>query len=538
MPLMAALAVALCSAMVLITWSVMGGFLKMMLEAGRMQIGDVVISWPSRGFAHYDELVRRLEADQDHPTDPLIVAASPMIETAAMITLPGGAIKPIRLRGVDPESYQRVTRYAQTLHWRPIEQPTRYDRFGEDYRLQPSTTYPLPVPSPAADETNAQQVARVLRLRNDEILRILDRHGLSWGLIYDNGLSMTRRNDDTGERRPAIVLGIELSRQNERKRSFYFSRRPFVLNEHGNATLQDVFLPANGTVSVTFFPTSEKGTLVDSVTRVLPVANEFKTGIYEIDDNTALTRLDVVQAVLYMNEARRTVGGGIGVRPDGTPYVLPSTEIVDPARVTSVLVLGVSADRLADIYERCRAIYADFAADHPDVPRPEVMMIQTWEDLNRTFIDAVRNEMGLVLIVFTFISLTAVFLVWAIFWSMVSEKTKDIGILRALGASRRGIAGLWLSYAAAIGLTGICVGLLLAHVIVWNINAIQDTLGRTFNIQIWNPEVYYFIDIPSSVDPRSAVFVAAGGILACLLGALVPAIRASRMDPVRALRFE
>jgi lipoprotein-releasing system permease protein len=74
--------------------------------------------------------------------------------------------------------------------------------------------------------------------------------------------------------------------------------------------------------------------------------------------------------------------------------------------------------------------------------------------------------------------------------------------------------------------------------VVRNINEIHDWLGSAFGLVIWDPSVYYFSEIPSEVDPMKAVFVAVAGVLTCVIGAAIPSIRAAKMDPVRALRFE
>lgn len=166
------------------------------------------------------------------------------------------------------------------------------------------------------------------------------------------------------------------------------------------------------------------------------------------------------------------------------------------------------------------------------------MSIQTWQQQNAGFIGAVEKEIALVLFLFSMISLVAVVLVLSIFWSMVSEKTKDIGILRAIGASKAGIAWLWLRYGLAIGIVGSIMGFGLSSLIILNINPIHEWMGRAIGIQIWDPSIYYFTQIPSDLRWDKVVIVLAGGVGFSVLGALIPALRASRMDPVRALRFE
>lgn len=523
MPLLACIAVALCTAMVLITWSVMGGFLKNLLESGRTQIGDVKISWSSRGFPYYGDLITRLEADDQ------IEAACPILEAPGVVTLPNGRAQPVEVRGVDPASFARVTNYVETIHWRPLDKPTEHDTAGADIRLQPLTGFTRLLRWPHLPDQPA--ASRALRM--------------TWADVFEAGRTLTRTDVATGEPRAAIALGIEVSRLNMRRRGYYDVSWPRRAMPDGSIVDERVILPINGTLTLTVIPFDDQGRPVDTVSRIMPVANEYKTGIYLLDANTILCRLDALQDMLNMDEAERIVsGGGIEIGPDGEPVEAPARVVREAARVTSVLLRGVPGSKLADVKRRAAEIYAEFAAAHPGVVPPSTTdpaqntMVATWEELNATLIDAVKNETSMVLFVFSFISLTAVFLVWSIFWSMVNEKTKDIGILRAIGASRAGVAWLWLRFALAIGCVGTLLGLVLAHVIVWNINPIHEWMGRALGIQIWKAEIYYFVKIPNEVNPASAALVALAGVLTAVLGALVPAVRAAQMHPVRALRFE
>ncbi|MCR9076346.1 MAG: hypothetical protein NXI07_09950, partial [bacterium] len=130
MPMLAMVAVMLSVATILVTWSVMGGFLATLIQSGRTLVGDVAIVWPNVGFGYYDELIEDLEAD------PMIEAATPTIETFGMIRLPDDRIELISIKGVDPESYSSVTGFTDTLWWKPIDEPTPKDREREDLRLQ------------------------------------------------------------------------------------------------------------------------------------------------------------------------------------------------------------------------------------------------------------------------------------------------------------------------------------------------------------------------------------------------------------------
>ncbi len=495
MPLLAAVAVTLCTAMVLITWSVMGGFLNMLTESGRSLIGDVRVSWPNTGFAYYEDLIERLEAEEG------IVAATPVIDAFGAITFPDTRTEGVFLRGVDGESFARVTSFEDTLWWKAIDKPMRRDKSRDDPRLEPRAPGDTPP---------------------------------TWNDIEANGRTLTRPDYLTGaEPEPAMVLGIGVSSLNERTQ--YGGYRPTTLpivGADGSVTYVDEFLPLTGRLVLRTFPVDSTGRPRDSVARTLPVANEFESGLYDIDRRTVLVHLSVLQKMLGMNEGVRIVGEVDPIEPFGNER----TE-VDPARVTTVLVRGRDDLSLADVEGLTRRVYGEFEEAHRGEVPPRIQ-IETWEDANRTMIAAVKKETALVLLIFSFISMTAVFLVLAIFWSMISEKTRDIGVLRAIGASRFGVASVWLGYGVAIGVVGALLGGALAWVIVSNINDIHDWLGEHLGLYVWDPSVYVFKEIPRHIDPVHAAWVLVGGVVSCLLGAAIPAARAARMDPVKALRFE
>jgi lipoprotein-releasing system permease protein len=164
--------------------------------------------------------------------------------------------------------------------------------------------------------------------------------------------------------------------------------------------------------------------------------------------------------------------------------------------------------------------------------------VETWREKQHTWIDAITNEKLLVVFLFAIISIVAVFLVFCIFYMIVMEKTKDIGIIKSVGATSSGVAGIFLGYGLVIGLVGSMLGLLSSFLIVHYINQMHAWLGRVTGVQIWNPEVYLFDKIPNTMSWRDIMVIIPIAIVSCVLGALIPAIRAARMQPVESLRWE
>ena len=163
----------------------------------------------------------------------------------------------------------------------------------------------------------------------------------------------------------------------------------------------------------------------------------------------------------------------------------------------------------------------------------------TWEDLQRPFIAAVEKEKVLVTILFALISGVAILLIGCIFYMIVEKKTRDIGILKALGASPSGVASMFILYAGCVGVVGSILGTIFGVVFVRNINAIQDSLARLNPaLRVWSADVYSFDKIPEIVNPIDAAWVAVIAVVSSMAGSLIPALIAGLVWPVKALRYE
>lgn len=515
MPLLAALAVMLITATELVTWSVMGGFLNHLISSSTKFTGDVSIQWPNAGFAYYDELVSMLERE------PEIEAAAPLIQTFAMVRLPEGRVMPKQVWGIDPVSYGKIADFESCLWWKPIDTVHPSDTKREDPRLDRLSVY-----------------MRLLKIVNSSTAGVVVDVNTTWEDVFRSGQTMTRVEKDTGRVVPAAVVGVEFLGFMIRKApGLYLAGQRKQLMPDGSERTVARFGPMEQ-ITLTMFPVDSIGRPREVVSQTVPIANEFYTGVIQIDKECALLPLSLVQQSLQMNEATRGVIDPLAAASGN--FDLTATEI-DPARVTDVAIRAAEGYSEYDAKRAAERVYAAFARLHVgDVPDADKVQISTYEEQNAFFISAVRKETALVMFIFGVISCTSVFLVLAIFWSMISEKTKDIGVLRSIGAARRGVAGLWIGYGFLLGVIGSALGVAIAIALVWNINPINDWMGRTFGqgAQVWNPDTYYLLKIPNDVDPMKVVVIFVVGVFVCVLGSAWPAIRAARMDPVRSLRFE
>lgn len=168
----------------------------------------------------------------------------------------------------------------------------------------------------------------------------------------------------------------------------------------------------------------------------------------------------------------------------------------------------------------------------------QLYMISTWRDKQGPLLAAVQMETAVLNVLLFLIIAVAGFGILAIFYMIVVEKTRDIGILKSLGASGSGVMGIFLGYGLSLGIVGAGAGLVLGLLFVANINEIADLLGRITGQPVFDPSVYYFYKIPTIVSPFTLTWICIGAVLIAIIASVLPARRAARLHPVKALRYE
>jgi lipoprotein-releasing system permease protein len=169
---------------------------------------------------------------------------------------------------------------------------------------------------------------------------------------------------------------------------------------------------------------------------------------------------------------------------------------------------------------------------------PEFYSVSTWREKQGPLLAAVHMETSILNILLFLIIAVAGFGILAIFFMIVIEKTRDIGVLKSLGASSGGVMSIFLSYGLCLGIVGSGVGMVLGLLFVANINGIADLIGRITGNEVFDPSIYYFYKIPTIVEPFTVAWIVIGAILIAVLASTLPARRAARLHPVEALRYE
>ena len=196
------------------------------------------------------------------------------------------------------------------------------------------------------------------------------------------------------------------------------------------------------------------------------------------------------------------------------------------AGVTGVEVMVRDPDRLAPMR---RAI--------GEAAGPDVRLFD-WQQANASFFGALQVERNVMFLILTLIILVAAFNIVSSLIMLVKDKTRDIAILRTMGASRGSVLRIFLMAGAAVGVLGTLGGLALGLLFNANIESIRQLLQAMTGTQLFSPEVYFLAQLPSKSDPREVVEVVAMALGLSFLATVYPAWRAARLDPVEALRYE
>jgi len=202
----------------------------------------------------------------------------------------------------------------------------------------------------------------------------------------------------------------------------------------------------------------------------------------------------------------------------------PSTGIANCNAIQIRLKPGVDLDMVRDLLRE------NFPARQ--------YKISSWREKEGALFAAVQLETRLLNVLLFMIIAVAGFGILAIFFMIVVEKTRDIGILKSLGATGRGIMGIFLSYGLSLGVVGACVGMGLGLAFVHYINEIADFVGWMLGQPVFDPSIYYFQKIPTIVEWFTVTWIVLGSILIAMLASILPARRAARLHPVEALRYE
>jgi lipoprotein-releasing system permease protein len=164
--------------------------------------------------------------------------------------------------------------------------------------------------------------------------------------------------------------------------------------------------------------------------------------------------------------------------------------------------------------------------------------VRDWMNMNRNLFSALKLEKVTMFIILILIILVAAFNIISTLFMVVMDKSKDIAILKSMGATRGSIMQIFSMQGLIIGVCGTALGCAAGFTIVPNLNEIVGFIEVIFNIKAFPSDVYYLDKLPSQIQWLDSILIIVFSILICYLASLYPAWRASRLDPVDGLRYE
>ena len=164
--------------------------------------------------------------------------------------------------------------------------------------------------------------------------------------------------------------------------------------------------------------------------------------------------------------------------------------------------------------------------------------VQDWMDKNSSYFNALQVERKVMRLILFFIVAIATLNIISALVMLVKNKGRDIAILRTMGASQASILRIFIMAGASIGLSGTLAGLLLGTLFCANITAIQNFVEWVTGTAVFSADIYFLAHIPAKIDWAEVAGVVSISTLMSVLATLPPALRASRLDPVEALRYE
>ena len=242
-----------------------------------------------------------------------------------------------------------------------------------------------------------------------------------------------------------------------------------------------------------------RSTVVGTVPRIVSytVGAVFEVGVYDYDNSFVIMPIQDAQQLLLMGDNVSTI----------------EVQTKDPDRVDSIIA--------------------------PLAPMVQGKgVIVDWKQMNSALFDALEVERVAMFVVLSLIVLVAVFNILSSLIMLVRAKTRDIAILRTMGASRRGMMKVFVTVGVTIGSLGILLGLVLGAIFLFFRQDILDAIQFFTGENLWDPSVRFLSDLPSKTDPFEVTAIVLTALILSFLATLYPAWKAASTDPVQVLRYE
>jgi lipoprotein-releasing system permease protein len=286
----------------------------------------------------------------------------------------------------------------------------------------------------------------------------------------------------------------------------------YDINKAESATGREAVLTTGSTSSVSGKPEGKQQFKRQTIR--FAVANIVFTGVYYLDNQAVYIPIERLQKAVY-----------------------PGSNQPMADQIHIKLRKGADAE---SAIAQIRGVWKVFATDRLswDEYEIEAARIETAKQMQGRFMAEVRKQMGVLLLIFGVVSMSAVLLVFCIFYMIVETRRKDVAILKSCGATSTAVAIIFTGFGVFVGILGALFGTAIGYLVTKNINVVEGWIRILFGLKLWKASVYMFSRIPSEVDWQGVLWIALAAIAGAAIGAALPAISAAMTRPVNVLRYE
>jgi len=164
--------------------------------------------------------------------------------------------------------------------------------------------------------------------------------------------------------------------------------------------------------------------------------------------------------------------------------------------------------------------------------------VNSWSDLNKSFFSALKVERNVMFLILTLIIIVAAFNIISGLTILIKNKTKEIGILKSLGLSKKSIVKSFFLTGFLIGFFATVVGVIFGIIFSIYIEEIRQFLSIAFNLQIFPEDIYFLNEMPSEINAKSILSISIFSIVITILASLFPSLAVTKIEPIKALKYE
>ena len=164
--------------------------------------------------------------------------------------------------------------------------------------------------------------------------------------------------------------------------------------------------------------------------------------------------------------------------------------------------------------------------------------VYSWSDMNTSLFSALKVERNVMFIILSLIIVVAAFNIISGLTILVKNKTRDIAILKSIGVLNKSIVKIFFLIGVIIGTSATIFGIILGVTFSMYVENLRQFLSSTFNISLFPEEIYFLSTMPSEINPSSIFLISLCSILITVIVSIFPALKAAKLDPIKALKYE